>query len=40
MPIEKIKKEYIIDKLDKESNLDNFSCGLDYMDEFLKKKMH
>ena len=36
MPIEKIKNEYTIDKLDEKSNLDDFSCGLDDMDEFLK----
>ena len=37
MPIKKIKNEYTIDKLDEKSNLDDFSCGLDDMDEFLSE---
>ena len=36
MTIEKIKNEYIIDKLNKNSDLNTFSCGLEDMDEFLK----
>ena len=36
MTIEKIKNEYIINKLNENNDLDIFSCGLDDMDEFLK----
>ena len=36
MTIERIKNEYIIDKLNEKSDLDTFSCGLEDMDEFLK----
>ena len=36
MPIEKIKNEYIIEKLDENSDLENFSWRLDDMDDFLK----
>ena len=36
MNIEKVKNNYKISKLTKLDDLDEFSCGLDDMDEFLK----
>lgn len=36
MTIQEIKNKYTIEKLDENSDLENFSCGLDDMDDFLK----